>query len=398
MLSTVPIRAFSRRLKSIELSSTSATVNTVAQLRRSGVDVVDFGPGEPHFATPDHIKQAAIGAINANFTKYTEVSGTAELREAIIQRHRQDFGSNYALEEVIASPGGKYALFMAMQILIEDGDEAVIPTPSWVSFKDMVRFAGAKCVFVDTASNDFALTPEMLERALTANTKVIVLNFPNNPSGALIDAGSLERIVEIAAARNIWVVADECYVYLNFVGKPLSVAQVMRNASNVVIVGSLSKTYAMTGWRLGYALAPAPVIKAMQTLQSQEISCPSSVTQIAGIEALTGPQDCVESMRREYARLRDQALAGLRDLPGIRTVRPEGAFYIFPDVSGQLRILNLQTSRELCSLLLRESGVVVVPGEGFGAATHLRIAYSTSQQELARGLEKIKAFFLAHQR
>lgn len=398
MLSTVPIRPFSRRLNAIEMSSTSETVNAVARLRSSGVDVVDLGPGEPPFSTPEHIKQAAIVAIHDNKTKYTAVPGMAKLREAIVQRHHQDFGSNYRVEEVIACPGGKYALFTAMQILMEEGDEAVIPTPSWVSFKDMVRFAGGKCVFVDTTPNYFVLTPEMVERALTSRTKVIVLNFPNNPSGALIDASSLERIVEIAFSRNVWVVADECYAYLTFVGKPLSVAQVMRHASNVVIVGSLSKTYAMTGWRLGYALAPEPVISAMQTLQSQEISCPCSVTQVAGIAALTGPQECVESMRREYTQLRDQAVAGLKDLPGIQTVAAEGAFFLFPDVSGQLRSLNLQTAREFSSLLLRECGLVVVPGEGFGSASHVRIAYSVSRDELARGIQKLRDFCLAHQR
>src|SRR5579862_3924098 len=259
MQSTVPIRPFSRRLNAIEISSTSETVNAVARLRSSGVSVIDLGPGEPHFSTPEHIKQAAIAAIHDNNTKYTAVPGMGKLREAIVQRHHQDFGSNYRVEEVIACPGGK-------------------------------------CVFVDTSANDFILAPEIVERALTSRTKVIVLNFPNNPSGALIEASRLERIVEIAAARNIWVIADECYAYLTFVGKPLSVAQVMHDASNVVIVGSLSKTYAMTGWRLGYALAPEPLISAMQTLQSQEISCPCSVTQVAGIAALTGPQECVESM------------------------------------------------------------------------------------------------------
>jgi len=380
------------------MSSTSETVNAVARLRRSGVNVVDLGPGEPPFPTPEHIKQAAIAAIRENNTKYTAVPGMAKLREAIVQRHHQDFGSNYRVEEAIACPGGKYALFMAMQILMEEGDEAVIPTPSWVSFKDMVRFAGGKCVFVDTTSDNFVLTPQIVERALTSRTKVIVLNFPNNPSGALIDPSNLERIVEIASSRKIWVIADECYAYLTFVGKPLSVAQVMRHTSNVVIVGSLSKTYSMTGWRLGYALAPEPLVSAMQTLQSQEISCPCSVTQMAGIAALTGPQDCVEFMRREYAQLRDQAVAGLKDLPGIRTVTAEGAFYLFPDVSGQLRFRNLQAAREFSSLLLRECGVVVVPGEGFGSASHVRIAYSVSKQELARGIQKLQAFCLAHQR
>jgi aspartate aminotransferase len=398
MASTVPTRPFSHRINAIEMSSTSATVNTVAQMRRSGVSVVDLGPGEPHFATPEHIKQAAIGAIHNNKTKYTAVPGTAELREAIVQRHQKDFGSNYSVEEVIACPGGKYALFMAMQILVEEGDEVVVPTPSWVSFKDMIRFAGGKCVFVDTTQNDFVLTPKIVERALTSRTKAIILNFPNNPSGALIDATSLDRIVEMAVERNIWVVADECYVYLTFAGKPLSVGQLKRHASNLVIVGSLSKTYAMTGWRVGYALAPAAVISAMQTLQSQEISCPCSVSQIAAIAALTGPQDCVQYMRKEYAQLRDQAVAGLKDLPGIRTVTPGGAFFVFPDVSGQLRFRKLNSARELSSLLLRECGVVVVPGEGFGSATHVRLAYSVSKRELARGLQKLREFCLAHER
>ena len=391
----ISIRPFSRRINSIEMSSTSATVNTVAQMRRSGVDVVDLGPGEPHFATPEHIKQAAIGAIHNNQTKYTSVPGIADLREAIVQRHRMDFGSNYTFEEVIACPGGKYSLFMAMQILVDEGDEVVVPTPSWVSFKDMVRFAGGKCVFADTTHNDFVLTPEIVERALTPRTKVIVLNFPNNPSGALIDAASLERIVEIAADRNIWVVADECYVYLTFSGKPVSVGQFKGRASNVVIVGSLSKTYAMTGWRLGYALAPAAVISAMQTLQSQEISCPCSVSQVAGVAALTGPQECVEQMRQDYAKLRDQAMAGLKDLPGIRTVTPGGAFFVFPDVSGQLQRRKMQGAREFCAMLLREYGVVVVPGEGFGSASHVRLAYSVSERQLARGLGKIREFCLA---
>jgi len=395
MASMPSIRPFSRRFSSIEMSSTSATVNAVAQMRRSGVDVVDLGPGEPHFATPDHIKQAAISAIHNNKTKYTAVPGTAELREAIVQRHRMDFGSNYSFEEVIACPGGKYTLFMAMQILVEEGDEVVVPTPSWVSFKDMVRFAGGKCVFVDTTHNDFVLTPEIVERALTPRTKLIILNFPNNPSGALIDAASLDRIVEMAVARNIWVVADECYVYLTFAGKPLSASQFNGYASNVVIVGSLSKTYAMTGWRVGYALAPAPVISAMQTLQSQEISCPCSVSQVAAIAALTGPQDCVEQMRRAYVQLRDQVVVGLKDLPGIKIVTPGGAFFVFPEVSGQLQRRNLQSAREFSALLLREFGVVVVPGEGFGSAAHVRIAYSVSERELARGVRKIRELCLA---
>jgi aspartate aminotransferase len=211
----------------------------------------------------------------------------------------------------------------------------------------------------------------------------------------LIDATSLDQILEIAAERNIWVVADECYVYLTFAGEPLSVGRFKRHASNVVLVGSLSKTYAMTGWRVGYALAPAPVIVAMQTLQSQEISCPSSVSQMAAIAALTGPQDCVEHMRKEYIQLRNVAVGELKDLPGIRTVTPGGAFFVFPDVSGQLRSRKLESARDFCSQLLSECGIVAVAGEGFGSRTHIRLAYSVSKQELTRGLQKFRTFCLA---
>ncbi len=397
MTSDVGTPPLSRRMRSIEMSSTSATVNMVAQLKGAGMDVINLGPGEPHFETPQHIKDAAMEAIRDNQTKYTPVPGTPALRAAIIQRHRLDFGSNYSWEEVIACPGGKYALFMAVQVLINEGDEVIIPVPYWVSFRDMVRFAGGKCVFVDTTANNFLLTSAMIESALTPRTKAIILNYPNNPSGALIEAKELEQIVEIAVRHNIWLISDECYVYLTFSNEPLSVSRFNHNRTHVVIVGSLSKTYAMTGWRLGYALAPAHVITAMQTLQSQEISCPSSVTQAAGLAALTGPQNCIGTMRQEYVRLRNQAMAGLSHIPGVQSVLPGGAFYIFPDVSDQLRTRRLHGAGELSAVLLRQHGVAIVPGEGFGSANHVRISFSVSEQELSRGLQKLRHFFFAQE-
>ena len=376
----------------IGMSSTSETVNTVARLKDAGVDIVNLGPGEPHLATPEHIKAAAIEAIHNSKTKYTPVAGTAELRDAIAERHRLDFRSAYTLEDVIACPGGKYALFNAIQVLVNKGDEVIIPIPYWVSFKDMVRFAGGKCVFVDTTQNDFVLTSEMIQAAVTPRTKLIILNYPNNPSGALMDSASLESLVDIAVRRNIWIISDECYVYLTFCGAPVSVGQFKDSRTNVVLVGSLSKTYSMTGWRVGYAMAPAPIISAMQKLQSQEISCPCSVSQAAAVVALTGPQDCVDAMRQEYVRLRDQTIAGLWSVPGIRTTVPRGAFYVFPDISDQLRSRQLATAREFSSGLLESCGVAIVPGEGFGSTRHARISFSVSEQELVRGLLKLREF------
>jgi aspartate aminotransferase len=395
MTSSVNTPMLSRRMNSIEMSSTSATVNAVAELRESGMRVINLGPGEPHFATPEHVKSAATDAIRNNQTRYTPVPGTTELRNAIAQRHHLDFGSQYNLEEVIACPGGKYALFKAVQVLINEGDEVIIPMPYWVSFKDMIRFAGGKCVFVDTTRCNFRLTSHMIEKVLTPRTKAIILNYPNNPSGALMDATELERIVEIAIDRDIWLISDECYVYLTFSGKPLSASSFNSSRTHVVVVGSLSKTYAMTGWRLGYAMAPSRVIAAMETLQSQEISCPSSVSQAAAIAALTGPQDCIGAMKAEYLRQRDVAMAGLSSIPGVRATVPGGAFYVFPDVSDHLRARKLRGARELSAVLLRQQGVAIVPGEGFGSSNHVRISFSVSQQELSLGLQKLRHFFLA---
>jgi aspartate aminotransferase len=374
------------------MSSTSATVNTIAQMKAAGNPVVDFGPGEPCFPTPQHIKDAAHAAIEGNLTRYTPVPGTAELREAIVFRHRQDFGSGYSVEETIVCPGGKYALFSVMQVLIDEGDEVLLPVPYWVSFKDMVRFAGGNCVWIDTTRNEFHLTPQMVERAITPRTKAIILNYPNNPSGALLEEGEIAEIVDMAARRNIWVISDECYAYLTYRGGLLSAGSLKSGKRNVIIAGSLSKTYAMTGWRIGFALAPPSVIAAVQVMQSQAISCPSSVSQVAALAALTGPQSCIQSMRADYLRLRDRAVAALHAMHGLRVVIPGGAFYLFPEISEQLRLRGLATAGELCLALLTH-GVVTVGGEGFGSNQHLRMSFAVSEDELTRGLDLMARFF-----
>ncbi len=322
------------RINRIEPSATMAVVAEADKLRQQGIDVVDFGAGEPHFATPQHIKDAAINAIQSNFSKYTAVGGTTELRDAIVHRHAVDFDSDYRREETIASVGGKHALFNAIQVLVDHGDEVILPVPYWVSFKDIVRYAGGNCVLLETDEEQgFRVTAEMIERLITPRTRLIILNSPSNPSGAVMSPDDLKEVVRLAAERGIWVISDECYVYLSYTGKRFSIGSLREYRERMVIVGSLSKTYAMTGWRLGYALAPVPIVNAMQKLQSQSTSNPTSIVQKAAVAALNGPQQCVEEMRQEYIRLRDHVVKGLRSIPGIKCTLPEGAFYAYPNVS-----------------------------------------------------------------
>ena len=378
------------RLNRIEPSATMAVVAEADKLRGQGIDVVDLGAGEPHFATPQHIKDAAIAAIQENFTKYTAVAGTAELRDAIVQRHAADFGSDYRREEVVASVGGKHALFNAIQVLVGHGDEVILPVPYWVSFKDIVRYAGGKPVLIETdESRNFALTAEMVAKAVTPRTKMIILNSPSNPSGAVMQPEQVREIVRMAYERGIWVASDECYVYLNYTGKNFSVGSLGEFRERMVILGSLSKTYAMTGWRLGYALAPAAVASAITKLQSQSTSNATSFVQKAAAAALKGPQRCVEEMRQEYIKLRDHVVSGLRAIPGVRCTLPEGAFYAYPNVSAFFGG-NVKSASDVAGKLLREAHVATVPGEGFGTADHIRLSYATSIAELDRGLERMR--------
>ena len=384
------------RIQRIEISATMAVVNEAEKLRASGIDLVDFGMGEPQFSTPEHIKNAAIVAIQQNFTKYTPVAGIAELRDAIVHRHHADFDSDYKREEAIASTGGKQALFNAIQVLVDHGDEVILPVPYWVSFKDMVRYSGGKPVLVEAdETRGFGLTPEMVECAITPRTKVIILNSPCNPSGAVMSPEDMTAVVRLAHQRGIYVLSDECYVYLNFTGKRFSVGALRDCKEHLVIVGSLSKTYAMTGWRLGFAMAPVPVVSAMSKLQSQSTSSTTSIVQKAAAAALNGPQECVEQMRAEYIALRDRVLDGLRTILGLRCPKPQGAFYVYPNISHFLGRNGLHSAADIAARLLREAHVVVVPGEAFGTREHIRISYATTRRELDRGVERMRQFFAA---
>jgi aspartate aminotransferase len=382
------------RINRIQVSATLAVVNEAAKLREGGADLVDLGAGEPHFSTPRHVKDAAIAAINADFTKYTAVAGTSELRDAIVRRHAVDFGSAYRREEAVATTGGKLALFNAIQVLVDHGDEVIVPVPYWVSFKDIVEYAGGVCVYVETSEQDgFRLTAKMIQQAITSRTKAIILNSPNNPTGAVMSREDMSAVARLAAEHGIYVISDECYVYLNFEGKPFSVGSLTDIKDYLVVIGSLSKTYAMTGWRLGYALAPSNIVSAMQKLQSQSTSNATSIVQKAAVAALTGPQDCITQMRDGYVELRDRVLAGLNTIAGVHCAKPEGAFYVYPNVSQFFGRGGVKSASDIARRLLHEAHVVTVPGEGFGTRDHIRLSYATSEKELGRGIERMRKFF-----
>ena len=393
-MTTTAAALFSDRIGRIEISATMAVTAEAAKLRAQGAKLVDFGAGEPHFATAQHIKDAAIEAIQSNFTRYTVVSGVPELRQAIVERHAADFGSSYTPDEAIFTTGGKLALFNAIQVLVDHGDEVILPVPYWVSFKDIVQYAGGKVVYLQTEEADnFRVTADAIEAAITPKTKAIILNSPSNPSGAVVSPADLERIVRLAHERGIWLLLDECYVYLQYTGALVSGGSFTDAKEHLVVLGSLSKTYAMTGWRAGYALAPKPVIAAMTKLQSQSTSNTASFVQKAGIAALRGSQECVAEMRADYLKLRDKILGRLSEIPGITCTRPEGAFYVYPNVSAYLGKSGMGSAMELSKRLLHEAHVVTVPGEAFGTDQHIRLSYATSHADVEEGVTRMKGFF-----
>jgi aspartate aminotransferase len=394
-MATLPaIKQFSDRINRIEISATMAVVAEAAQLKANGADLVEFGAGEPHFPTPQHIKDAAIAAINNNCTRYTAVAGIQDLRTAIVRRHAADLGSMYQPSECMVSTGGKLALFNALQVLVDHGDEVIVPVPYWVSFKDIIEYAGGKCVFVETdEAENFRLTPEMIERQVTPRTRAIIINTPNNPSGAVLAPADFSAILRLAHQRGIYVIADECYVYLNFTPRRFSAGSVTDVKQHLVIVGSLSKTYAMTGWRLGYAMAPTPIINAMTKLQSQSTSSTAHMVQMAGLAAVTGPQECVEKMKKDYIQLRDLTLGHLSLIPDVTCVKPEGAFYVYPNVSAYFGKSGIASAADVAKRLLHEAHVVTVPGEAFGTREHIRLSYATSPTEIERGLERMQEWF-----
>jgi aspartate aminotransferase len=393
MSTATAAKVFADRIGRIEVSATMAVAAEAAKLRAQGAKLVDFGAGEPHFATPRHIKDAAIAAIEANFTRYTVVPGIPDVRKAIVDRHSADFGSDYAIDEAIFTTGEKHALFNAIQILIDHGDDVILPVPYWVSFKDIVQYAGGNVIFLETSeAENFRITADAIEKALTPRTKAIILNSPSNPAGSIVSAEDLERIVRLAHERNIYLLLDECYVYLNYAGKPVSAGSFTWAKEHMVVLGSLSKTYAMTGWRGGYALAPKPIIANLSKLQSQQTSNATSIVQKAAIAALAGSQECVAEFRAEFIDLRDYMLARLAEIPGVTCTKPEGAFYVYPNVSAYIGKGGIKTATELATRLLHEAHVVTVPGEAFGTPHHIRLSYPVTKENIDEGTRRMAEF------
>jgi aspartate aminotransferase len=393
-MSVTAMKILSDRINRIEVSATMAITAEALKMQAAGIDLANFGAGEPHFSTPQHIKDAAIDAITKNFSRYTNVAGIPEVRKAVVERHAADFGTNYTLEECVFTAGGKLAIFNAVEVLVEHGDEVIVPVPYWVSYKDIIEFAGGKPVFVESSeAENFRVTAKMIEAAITERTKAIILNTPSNPSGAVIPAEDLYAIVRLAHKLGIYVLLDECYVYLDFSGAVVSGASCTACKEHVIVLGSLSKTYAMTGWRAGFALGPKQIISAMSKLQSQSTSNTTSMVQKAAIAALTSSQACVAEMRADYIKLRDRILAGFKTIPGLTCTVPQGAFYVYPNVSAFIGKGGLKSAADVASKLLTEAHVVVVPGEAFGTTEHIRLSYAVSADVVDKGVERMRDYF-----
>ncbi|HKN26190.1 MAG TPA: pyridoxal phosphate-dependent aminotransferase [Candidatus Acidoferrum sp.] len=385
------------RINRIQVSPTAVVIGAAEQLKAKGVDIADFGPGEPDFPTPDHIKKAAIRAIEENRTKYTPTGGIMPLREAITAWHNRELGSSYNAKECVVNVGGKHAIFNTMCVLIQNGDEVILPAPYWVSFPDIIKYAGGTPVVVQTRQQDgFSAKATAIEKAITPKTKMVIVNSPSNPTGGVVDGEEYERILAVCKKHNVWLMGDECYSHFVYEPhKPFSIASAKDSKERVIIIGSVSKTFAMTGWRIGYTLAPEPLIQAIVKIQSQSTSNPTSIAQYAALEAMRGTMDTVPPMLAEYAKRRKRIVEGLREIPGVACEWPGGAFYAFPNVTAHLqgRHAVAKSCTELAKELLEKAHVALVPGEAFGAPGFLRLSYATSIERIEEGLRRLNKFF-----
>ena len=385
------------RLKTLAPSPTLAMQAKAKAMRAQGIDVISFGAGEPDFDTPRRIKDAAVRAIEQGQTKYTEVGGVPELRAAVCRKFKRDNGLAYAPDEVTVSCGAKHTLYNLFMALVNPGDEVLIPSPYWVSYPEQVRLLGGVPVPVVTLeSTGFDLDPAELRRAVTARTKMIVLDSPGNPTGAVFSPAALAEVAKLAVERDLWIVSDECYEALTYEGRHVSIASLSAEVkARTIVVNTCSKAYAMTGWRIGYAAGPKPVIKAMTDVQSQVTSNPASVSQWAAVEALGGAQDEVAKMTGEFDRRRRVIIAALNAVPGVHCVMPKGAFYAFPNVSGlfgkRARGGILRGSADVCAFLLDEARIATVAGIDFGSDAHLRLSYATGLETITAGLARMDA-------
>jgi len=387
-----------RRIRQIPPSATLALNAKANQLKAQGVDIVNFGVGEPDFDTPDNIREAAIRAIRDGFTRYTPVGGTPELKAAIANRFQADYGLTYKPSEILVSCGGKHSLYNLFQVLFDQGDEVIIPAPYWVSYVPIAMLAEATPVVVPTReANGFNLTAAELKASLTPRTKALVINSPSNPTGGVYTEAELAALGEVALEAGLYILSDDIYDKIMFDGaKFVNMAMLSPELkARTFVFNGVSKAYAMTGWRIGYLAGPEAAIKAADTLQSQSTSNPSSIAQKAAVEALSGPQDSVATMLAEFAWRRDDIYRRVLDIPDVTTIKPGGAFYIFPNFSAYYDKLTVapgqSRSGALAAYLLEEAQVAAVPGGEFGEDNCLRFSYATSRERIATGLSRIKA-------
>ncbi|MDI6727567.1 MAG: pyridoxal phosphate-dependent aminotransferase [Thermodesulfovibrionales bacterium] len=385
------------RVKKIKPSPTLAMDAKAKALKAQGLDIVNFGVGEPDFDTPEHVKEAAIKAIRDGFTKYTPVGGIDELKEAIVQKFKKDNNLEYTKEEILVSCGAKHSLYNIAQALYGPGDEVIIPSPYWVSYPDQVLLNDATPVFLKTYEEDsFMLRPDILESKITKKTKAIILNSPSNPTGLTYDKKTLQAIAEIALKRHLYIISDEIYEKLVYDGTEfISIASLGKEIKDrTIVVNGLSKSHAMTGWRIGYAAGPKDIIKAMTNIQSQSTSNPTSIAQKAAVAALTGPHDFISVMHAEFDKRRRFLVDGLNSIEGVRCLKPTGAFYAFPDVSKlygkKTGARQINSSLDMAMYLLEDANVALVHGEAFGDDNYIRISYATSMENIKKGLERIR--------
>jgi aspartate aminotransferase len=389
------------RISLIKPSPTLTIQAKANALKAAGRDIIGFGAGEPDFDTPRNIKEAAIRAIDAGFTKYTPVGGTDELKDSVIAKLKRDNRLDYRRSEVVISCGAKHSLFNVCQVLFEEGDEVLIPSPYWVSYTDIVYLTGAKPVVIKTnIGDDFKLQPAQLEAAITPRTRAIIISYPSNPAGVCYNREELEALAEVILRRGIMIISDDIYEKIIYDDRPFytlaSLGEELKRVS--IVINGVSKSYSMTGWRIGYAAGAEEIISAMTKYQSQNTSNPTSIAQKAAVEALNGPQESVALMAAEFQKRRDVIVERLTAIEGVTCLNPQGAFYVFPNVEsyygrsfGEKVIRN---SAEMATYLLDEADVALVPGGDFGHDDHIRLSYATSMEQIEKGMERIKQALL----
>ncbi|MDQ7791951.1 MAG: pyridoxal phosphate-dependent aminotransferase [Clostridia bacterium] len=387
-----------RRARGISPSPTLTIDTRAKEMKAAGANVINFGVGEPDFDTPEHIKEVAVSALQAGMTKYTAVSGIIELRRVIAKKLQDENGLSYKPEEIIVSVGAKHSLYNAFQVLCQEGDEVILPEPYWVSYLEQIKLCGARPVLVKTTlENGFKLTPDQLRGAITPRSRLLVLNSPSNPTGAVYSRRELEGLADVILTSGIGVISDEIYEKLVYDGKEhVSIASLdPKLKKRTVVINGVSKAYAMTGWRIGYAAAPLRVTKAMTDLQSHSTSNPTSIAQAAAVSALAGDQEALQEMLRKFAERREYILERLTAIDGVQCSRPGGAFYVFPHVGAfwgkQYRGTEMKSGTDLARLLLEERQVALIPGIAFGDDDYIRLSYATDLETIREGLDRIEA-------